>query len=721
MAGNRSLGSLVIDLIAKTSGFEAGMDRAARVTDKRMKEIEKRAKIAGAAIGAGLAAAGAITARSIKSAIDQADDLSKWSQKIGISTEALSRLDYAAKLSDVSLDQLGNGVKRLGQFQVEAINGGNEQALILDRLGISAKDAATGGLKDAETMLQELAGIFERLPDGADKTALSIKLFGKSGAELIPLLNNGAKGLQAFAEKADRVGYTITSNTGKAAEAFNDTLSEVGLSIDGLWRQSLPLLLPKLQDFADIINSEDFRQGFATIIGGAVNATNALAGLVAKVGDLGQVFKTQENQSIGFLEKRLGGLRNEIKAIQDDPTGVWGARELIGLDRDSVIEDIRRQMAPIEAELLERRKALVAAALGDMDRATAKPIDVAGLGLGTKPTTGSSKGRELPDFSKGAAADLQALIDKVASARAGFDAMAATLAGPLAAANYQYKQDQAELNELARVGEIDAIRLTEAQANLAKEYEANVKAIQAQLTPAEAYIESLKEENAFLAANRDQQAWMTAARYSGADATAAQVREAYELLKVNEQLAESMRNWDELNRNIADSLFDVVTGAESAGDAIKGFFDNLNRQILQNFTQDWADSITDFLKSFGRQSGGDTAFGFGSFSSGGGNWWANLLSAFGFGGGKAGGGRAAANTIYEVNEQGLEMATVRGRDYLLTGGSGATITPAHKVGVGGLQQTNNFTIQGRIDRRTQDQIAAEVGRRATTATRRNGW
>ena len=91
-----------------------------------------------------------------------------------------------------------------------------------------------------------------------------------------------------------------------------------------------------------------------------------------------------------------------------------------------------------------------------------------------------------------------------------------------------------------------------------------------------------------------------------------------------------------------------------------------------------------------------------------------------FGGGKANGGWAQANTMYEVNERGLEMATVRGRDYLLTGNSPVQITPNSRLGGGGLNQINNFTVQGRIDRRTQDQLAQDVGRKASVAARRNG-
>src|SRR5690606_29018457 len=64
------------------------------------------------------------------------------------------------------------------------------------------------------------------------------------------------------------------------------TLTELGLSVDGLWRESLPGLLPKMQEFAGLISGKEFRDGFQTIIGGAVTAIGALAKLGTTFGNV---------------------------------------------------------------------------------------------------------------------------------------------------------------------------------------------------------------------------------------------------------------------------------------------------------------------------------------------------------------------------------------------------------------------------------------------------
>lgn len=92
-----------------------------------------------------------------------------------------------------------------------------------------------------------------------------------------------------------------------------------------------------------------------------------------------------------------------------------------------------------------------------------------------------------------------------------------------------------------------------------------------------------------------------------------------------------------------------------------------------------------------------------------------------FGGGKASGGSVSPNSMYQVNELGMEMITVSGNDYLLTGNKSGNITPSHMVrgGGSGMSQVNNFVLQGTMDRRTQEQISANVGRKAQQAQVRN--
>jgi hypothetical protein len=288
--------------------------------------------------------------------------------------------------------------------------------------------------------------------------------------------------------------------------------------------------------------------------------------------------------------------------------------------------------------------------------------------------------------------------------------MQADIAGPVAQITRDYQKQLNDLDAAFSEGKVTLADYAVLQETITANRERDLKVAREQLTPAQQFIEDLRAENELLAATHDQQLRLTAARYAGADATAEQVDEAYELLKVNDELMEANRNWDELQGNIGDSLYDVVSGAESAKDAIKGFVDDLSAQVLRNITNDWADALTDWLKTFGQASGSGTGGGF----------WAGLLGAFGFGGNHAFGGTQGAHTWGQVNERGFEMVTAKGRDYLLTGGAPVRVTPHDRLGVGGFVQNVQFAVTGRIDRRTQDQIAGDMGRTSQRALARNG-
>ena len=145
---------------------------------------------------------------------------------------------------------------------------------------------------------------------------------------------------------------------------------------------------------------------------------------------------------------------------------------------------------------------------------------------------------------------------------------------------------------------------------------------------------------------------------------------------------------------------DFVSGAKSAKDAFKDFSDMIFQRALQFMADKAVQAMFDAFSGTG--SGGSSS------SKGGGFDWGALIGAF-FGGGKASGGMARPNTMYEVNERGFEMATVGGRDYMMTGNSPVQITPNHALRGGGGTQNNNFQFAAPTSPKTQTQIAARVG------------
>lgn len=183
-------------------------------------------------------------------AIQIQDDMGKMAQKVGLSVEELSALKHVADLSDLSLEQLSTGVGILSRNMLEAAQGSKEQRQNFALLGVEVKNAG-GTLRSSGAILEDIANKFQALPDGAFKTAMSMQLLGRSGKEMIPLLNMGGTEIRRMMEEAQKLGIVISGDTARAAEHFNDNLTRLRAGVQGLAFRIAEDLLPKLNELSD--------------------------------------------------------------------------------------------------------------------------------------------------------------------------------------------------------------------------------------------------------------------------------------------------------------------------------------------------------------------------------------------------------------------------------------------------------------------------------------
>ena len=260
---------------------------------KRLGEESNRLQTLLAGLGVTLSAGGFVA--FIKNAIDTADHLNKLSQKIGISVEALSTLRFAAELSDVSLESLQKSIKSLSQNILEVNSGIGDGAQVFDALGISVKNA-DGTLKSTEQVLLEVADIFATLEDGTVKTTLAVKLFGKTGQDMIPLLNQGKAGIEQLKLEAERLGLKLDKETAKSAEAFNDNLIALKASASSLGIALAHDFLPELTNITNAMRI-------------AANDAGILKSLWVGLGGIGNlIFNGTEIQQVHKEIERLQGL-----------------------------------------------------------------------------------------------------------------------------------------------------------------------------------------------------------------------------------------------------------------------------------------------------------------------------------------------------------------------------------------------------------------------------
>ena len=202
---------------------------------------------AGLLAGASIAALGVGITALVMPVARVGDEFFKLSQKTGVSVEALTALKYAADLSDLSTEGLTKALQKLSVAMFDTQINGEEGSAALKALGVSATDV-NGQIRPTEQVLLDLADKFTSMPDGADKAALAVKLFGKEGLAIIPLLNQGREGITALMEEARRLGLVLSEDAARASEAFNDNLTRLSAVTEGVRRQIGAAVIPILAD-----------------------------------------------------------------------------------------------------------------------------------------------------------------------------------------------------------------------------------------------------------------------------------------------------------------------------------------------------------------------------------------------------------------------------------------------------------------------------------------
>lgn len=232
-------GSIVIDLLMRTGAFETDTKRAEAAL-KRFNKVATE-QLQAAAIAA--TAYGAAMLYMSKDAIDAMDKMNEAAQKTGITVEALSQLSYAAKMSGVDTESFTSAMVKFNRAIAEGAAGSGNAAAAFKAIGISAAELKSSS---PDEVLARVAEKFAGYADGATKTALAIAIFGRAGADMIPMLNEGADGIAKMREEGDKLGATISTAAAKSADQFNDNLDKMMVKMKSFVKNIASEVIPTM-------------------------------------------------------------------------------------------------------------------------------------------------------------------------------------------------------------------------------------------------------------------------------------------------------------------------------------------------------------------------------------------------------------------------------------------------------------------------------------------
>ena len=689
---SRSIGTLSLDIIAKIGGYTAGLDKAEKEAKKRAAAIERAFDTAFNTITAGFALVGSAGVAALAAVNAQAETIANYqdlAEKIGDTAENITTLQKAATISGTAMESVAAASVKLTASLAKTDDESKAVGQAIQALGLNFEAfKALSPVEQIDAVAQSLAGF----ADGAEKTAVAVALFGKSGAELLPFLND----LGAQSERQ----ITLTAEQIKQANDYVEAQNALKAEFDIFIQQQAAELIPTLssvqQAFADIAKNEEVVEAVTTAVSVAVKAAIvAFQAIVVVSSDVIFVFKQVGNE-IGGILAQLGALaRFDLSGFNAISVAMKADAQKARAELDKFQKQIMSIGQPAfvddEVRRLQARSASI--------QPVRPRLNIAGLATGgggsSRGGGRSGGGRSSIDEAQRYLENLQKQLEKTQELSVKEQVLQDIQMGRLG------KVSEAQKDALLSVaGQIDAAKALEAQEK------ANNKAVEEQLK----LRQQLEEEGA-----RFTESFLTP-----------QEKNAKAIENVNRLLDEGVismetatraiqsyrKEVEETNKQVDE--FDEFTKNAIKGtqDSIAEFLEGLATGGKKSFKEIAADFGLMLVKMAAQATAADlTKKLFGSAGGGEGSGWIGSLAGL-FGGARAEGGPVLPGHFYQVNERGPEVfEAANGNQYMLAT-QGGRVNPSS----GG--QVNNFYLEGQVDRRTQNQIAQKTRQTQLTAAAR---
>ena len=224
-----------------------GKESSKSFTENLGSIVKTGAKVGTAIVGATTAVVTGVTAMTTKFA-DTTGELDDMAQRTGVSAEEFQKYAYAAKLSGMETATLEKAMIKQQKAFADAKEGSKTTAEAYKRLGIDIKSIGSSG-EAFDVVIKKLAS----MKDETQRNALANDIFGKSYAELAPLLNSGADGIEQLKQEAVDLGAVISNETVAAGASFGDIIDKIKTSAGGMFNNLMTSLYPIIQQFMELI------------------------------------------------------------------------------------------------------------------------------------------------------------------------------------------------------------------------------------------------------------------------------------------------------------------------------------------------------------------------------------------------------------------------------------------------------------------------------------
>ena len=346
-----TVATLAVNVIAQTGGFNKGLDKAGKKAKGFGSGIKGAmgAAVAPAALAAAAIAAVGVALMKVNQAMERLDIVAKTAKGLGIKEQDLMGFQHAAELAGVSAGGFTTAMQKMQKGVGEAMAGTGLAKDALERMGIEVQ--AFGALNPDEQFLQ-LADKIAAIENPAERAAMATAIFGRAGADMLPMLLEGREGIEGQMEALKGLQGELSTADFQAIQDANDAWTRVGKAFDGIWNQLSVMLAPAFEWLADTIvevikwvrNMVEWFKNLNVTWKGLIAVASPLVGAIMWVAGAFSDDEEQIEKVIKSTEKMeavtLAAMEAEQKAIEEAAK----AREALEKKGASLTASLRNPM-----------------------------------------------------------------------------------------------------------------------------------------------------------------------------------------------------------------------------------------------------------------------------------------------------------------------------------------------------------------------------------------
>jgi hypothetical protein len=333
--------------------------------------------------GLALAAGAVSLAHFIKENLEAADAIGKTADKIGVTTDQLQELRFAAEQNGVAVGTLDMALQRFSRRLGEVAQGQGELLKTAQQYNVKLTDSE-GRMRSNMELMADWADVIKNAASEQEALRIAFKLFDSEGAAMVNLLRGGADEMNRLRQEARDLGIVLDESLIRGAERANDQVNKLSRVIEAQFMGAIAEMAPEIAQLGETIteafrgeSAVEFGQAIVTVAQGAVTGIKAVATAIITLNELALRIRTLwDPEAEALFQAQQWVLANShLKQAEETLTGLNGTinktrKSLKGLSPEAkkAAEELKKAMDRLYEQILQHDETTLETQLRHLDK-----------------------------------------------------------------------------------------------------------------------------------------------------------------------------------------------------------------------------------------------------------------------------------------------------------------------------------------------------------------